>query len=196
MRGRDHDRWASQVVEDNAADLLGYFLRRVGAAEDAADLLASLLLVIWRRRRDIPDETERARMWCYGAARNVLRQHHRGAVRREQLAAQLREHLTHPQGAVIDPAAAVERQESNAVVRAALAELDPRSREIVVLIHWDGFTIAQAAGLLRMNASTARTKYERARGKLSARLEADPSFAAGRLRSSSDARTSPAAVAP
>jgi RNA polymerase sigma-70 factor (ECF subfamily) len=51
-------------------------------------------------------------------------------------------------------------------VRRAVGRLDERSRELVILVHWDGFSIAQAARLLSMNASTARTRYGRALHRL------------------------------
>jgi len=47
-------------------------------------------------------------------------------------------------------------------VRAAVLELDTKSRELVMLVHWDGFTIAEAARLLAVNESTARTRHGRA----------------------------------
>ena len=35
-----------------------------------------------------------------------------------------------------------------------------------MLIHWDGVTVAQAAELIGLNASTARTRYAAARAAL------------------------------
>ena len=40
----------------------------------------------------------------------------------------------------------------------------------MTLIHWDTFTLAQAAALLGLNASTARTCYARARNRLAVEL--------------------------
>jgi len=48
-------------------------------------------------------------------------------------------------------------------VREAIAELTARQREIVMLVHWEGFTLVDAAHHLRIRPSTARTHYERAR---------------------------------
>lgn len=44
-------------------------------------------------------------------------------------------------------------------------------RELVTLVHWDGLTLAQAASLIGMNPSTARTRYARAKERLASRLE-------------------------
>lgn len=39
------------------------------------------------------------------------------------------------------------------------------------MVHWDDFTLAQAAALIGMNPSTARTRYARAKERLAAQLE-------------------------
>lgn len=59
------------MVEAASPDLLVYFLRRVDAPEDAADLLGEALLVIWRRAASIPSDDQEARMWMFGIARNL-----------------------------------------------------------------------------------------------------------------------------
>lgn len=56
-------------------------------------------------------------------------------------------------------------------VRQALGALDQRSREVVTLVHWDGFAIAYAARLLSMNESTARTRHARALRRLEQQLD-------------------------
>ncbi|UJP10342.1 sigma-70 family RNA polymerase sigma factor [Microbacterium sp. KUDC0406] len=173
------DEHITGVIRDNGSDLLGYFLRRVQDPEQAADLLADLFVVIWRRRKVVPTTSEDARKWCFGVARNVLREHHRGRTRRNDLADALRDHL---ETIVADPARVAEDGERDAAVRAAVRSLDARSRELVVLLHWDGFTIADAAAHLGMNPSTARTRYARARTRLAQLLTegaSQPSVPAG-----------------
>ena len=43
-------------------------------------------------------------------------------------------------------------------------------RELVTLVHWDGFGIAEAGQILGIGASTARSRYARARERLTAEL--------------------------
>ncbi|MDS0246959.1 RNA polymerase sigma factor [Microbacterium aurantiacum] len=45
-----------------------------------------------------------------------------------------------------------------------------KTRELVMLVHWDGFSIASAARRLSMNESTARTRYGRALQRLEREL--------------------------
>lgn len=51
-------------------------------------------------------------------------------------------------------------------VRDAVARLAPEHRELVELVHWEGFSIADAGAVLGLNASTARSQYSAARQKL------------------------------
>lgn len=55
-------------------------------------------------------------------------------------------------------------------VRDAMARLKPELAEIVQLVHWDGFTLAEAAGIVGIPAATARSRYARAKDDLRAAL--------------------------
>jgi RNA polymerase sigma-70 factor (ECF subfamily) len=86
------DRWYRSVYDAHATHLLAYFLRRV-AEDHAHDLVAEVFLIAWRRRAIAPDEPD-LRPWLFKVARNVLRNHHRGAARRKRLHERLRAHAT------------------------------------------------------------------------------------------------------
>ncbi|QGQ20357.1 sigma-70 family RNA polymerase sigma factor [Cellulomonas sp. JZ18] len=156
------DERLTVALDASGADLLAYLTRRVGPA-DAADLLADAMVAAWRRVDDLPVEPERARMWLFGIARNTLLNHHRGEVRRRRLADRVRE-------ALAGDAATAPAADAGAEVRDAVARLDPDLAELVRLVHWDGFTLAEAAELTGVPASTARSRYQRARGELRAAL--------------------------
>lgn len=164
--------WAAELVENNGTDLLAYLARRTKSPADAADILGNVLLVIWRKRKNIPRAVEAARMWSFGVARNALRENRRHGIRQLQLVDALRANLsaTHD-AAADDPVAAAEDAERARRVRAAVAMLTSQDRELVVLIHWDGFSLAEAAAHLRMNPSTVRTRYARARSRLATELQ-------------------------
>lgn len=146
-------------AEANA--LLAYFERRVEPREDAADLLAETMLQAWRRERSLPEDTVEARMWLFGIARNVLANHRRGQTRRTALMDKLRRHLR-------DPVAPSE--EEAIAVRDAVARLDPKQGELIRLVHWDGFSLAEAASILAVNPSTARGRYATGKAELRSTL--------------------------
>ena len=74
------------------AALLGYLVRRTSDAATAADLLADVFLVAWRRHETLPVVDEQ-RLWLFGIARNVLLNHHRRMTRDSRLGAKLAEAL-------------------------------------------------------------------------------------------------------
>ncbi len=153
----------SEALRETSAHLLGYLQRRVGP-DDAPDLLGETMVVAWRRVGDLPTDPERARMWLFGIARTVLLNHGRGERRRWALAERLRgESRDHVTAAAAD---------DGSEVRDAIARLDPDLGELVRLVHWERLTIAQAAELLGIPDSTARTRYARAKEELRAVLGA------------------------
>jgi len=159
MGAPDAPDMVSTRVEENAAALLAYFLRRVEVTEDAADLLSDTLLVIWRQAERLPlDETE-ARMWMFGVARKVLLTHRRTDERRSALHEKLRSELS-----VLVPDEG--GSASKVDVRTAIAELDELDQEIIRLTYWDGFSQAEAAHLLALPEGTVRSRSHRARQRL------------------------------
>jgi RNA polymerase sigma-70 factor, ECF subfamily len=136
-------------------DLLAYFERRVRDREDAADLLGETFLQVWRRQGALPEDPTRQRMWLFTIAANVLANHRRAGRRKLALAHRLREQLS---------ATPVQLDlDEQAAVRDAVLHLDDAHRELVMLIHWDGFTAVEAAEILGLNPSTARGRYAAAR---------------------------------
>ena len=146
------------VLRTLAPDLLAYFGRRLDDPEDAADALGETLLVLWRKRRILPTDPERARQYAFGVARHVLAAARRGRVRRRALVDRIAEEL------------AVAWSQSPAPVddalRAALAALPDRDRELVLLVAWEGFGVAEAGAVLGWRPDAARQRYARARARL------------------------------
>lgn len=142
--------------------LLGYIARRVRRHDAAPEVLNDTLLVAWQKRGRMPSDPQRARMWLFVTARNCIRNHERSANRRAAHEAPLGE---------LAEAITVNTDAAAAEVRALVLALPPKYRELVVLVHWDGFPLVEAAELLHMSASTARTRYARARERLRSAIE-------------------------
>lgn len=152
-----HDERVRDALALNAADLLAFFERRVDVSADAADLLAETMMIAWRRSAEIPHAPEPARMWLFVTARNVLANADRSERRRWRLANRLR--------LLIEPHAHA-AADAGAEVRDAVARLDPQLADLIRLVHWDGFSIAEAADILGIPASTARGQHQRAKAIL------------------------------
>jgi RNA polymerase sigma factor (sigma-70 family) len=156
-----------QLFRETRTDLLAYLVRRSMSAEDAADALAQTYLVAWKKL-DIVPQDDRARLWLFGVARNLLLQ---GASRRrsgraliERLAGELRNARAVQEPAVDD--------EGRDIVRAALIALPERDREIVTLTAWEGLTPKQIATVMGTSANVVRVRLHRARAQLKRELDA------------------------
>lgn len=170
MRRRvtDGSSGLTAALEASSVDILAYLERRVGP-DDAPDLLGETMVVAWRRVRELPEDAERARMWLFGVARGALLNHARGSRRRWALADRIR--LQVRDDATTPPS------DAGADVRDAIARLDPDLAEIVRLVHWEGFTLAEVAEIIGVPASTARSRYQRAKVDLRAALSIEAPLA-------------------
>ena len=141
------------LFRETRTPLLGYLTRRT-PPEDAADLLAEVYLVAWRRRADLPRGDER-RLWLFGVARRLVAEHHRTVGART--------------AAESDVVPAEPRSEDDArgdAVRRALGTLSDVDRELVTLTTWEGLSPAEAGRVVGVTAGTARVRLHRARARL------------------------------
>ena len=149
------------ALDANAGALLNYLERRVGV-DDAPDALAEVMTVVWRRAGDLPGDATEARMWMFGIAKGVVANAVRGKVRRAKLADRLR--------TVTASSAPASSADRGLEVRDAIGRLAPGLAEMIRLVHWDGFSLAEAAAIEGIPASTARSRYARAKRELAVAL--------------------------
>ena len=141
---------------DTRGPLLAYLSRRA-PCEDAADLLAEVYLIAWRKPADLPPGEER-RLWLYGVARRLLAEHHRHAWGRVDGG--------EPAGNSDAPEIPAGYDERGEAVRRALDSLGELDRELITLTTWERLSPAEAARVVGITAGTARVRLHRARGRL------------------------------
>lgn len=146
-------------IRANEADLLAYFQRRTPNGADAADAFGELLLIAWKQRVKIPSEAAAARMWLFGAARNVLQNQRRSTQRASEAVQRLADTMR-----VLVPE--FSSDEDSVMLRAAIQDLPPEDAELMRLVYWDGFRSHEAAAILGLNASTARSRIAKSLGEL------------------------------
>lgn len=134
------------------------YVRRHCDESDCDDILSEVYLVAWRRFRELPDDPL---PWLLGTARRVLANHWRGRARRERADAELAA-LARFAG---EPDVAGQAIDRTTMV-AALAELDPDDREVLLLVGWDGQDGAGVAQVLGCSPGAARMRLVRARRRL------------------------------
>lgn len=153
-----------ELIRRNEDDLSRYFQRRLPNAADAAEAFGELLLTAWKLRRRIPADPVEGRMWLYATARNVTLNSRRSVARRSAAVQRLADEMhTSPPSSAMDDA--------SIEVRAAIAALPTDDAELVRLVYWDGLRSHEAAAVLGVNPSTARSRLARAKQHLRSVLE-------------------------
>lgn len=142
----------------------GYVRRRVGDADDAADVIAETFLVCWRRLDEVP-HGEAARFYLYGVARRTLANLRRGERRRRNLTDRIGGSLA------ADLASEPVPREEYPEVGAALRALRDADRELLALASWEGLDNGQIAAVLGVSRNAVRIRMHRARRRFAKELE-------------------------
>ena len=154
------------LFEATRADLLAYLVNRCRDPEQAADLFAETYLTAWRKLDAIPPGAQ-ARLWLFGVARNLVLKGFRQRRVADALVERLGMELARAQADAHDARRAVDP-----VLRAALAGLSERDREILTLTAWDGLTPREIATVMAVPANLVRVRLHRARTRVAEALAA------------------------
>ena len=137
-----------------------FALRMTCGDDEALDLVQEAFVRAARDERRIPLDDEHAGAWLVRILVNLLRDRHRRAqVRR---AFRIDPPVQRDFTAVVD---------ARTAVRAAIAELPPRQRAIVVLHELEELTVAEIAAELGLAAVTVRWHLAAARKRLAGLLK-------------------------
>jgi RNA polymerase sigma-70 factor, ECF subfamily len=131
-------------------------LRDRSAAEEVT---AAAFERAFRKRRSFDPRRGSQRAWLFGIARNAALDE----LRRRKRAAALTEEPVADEPAAESEAEAAERR---AVVRVALASLEPHDRELIALKFHAGLGNAEIAAVLGVSTSNAGTRVHRALTRL------------------------------
>lgn len=156
-----------ELFDRHAAAVHRFLARRVDPRV-AGDLLSEVFLRgLEGQARVRPHESGSALPWLYGIARNVIRGHLRSRDR--PVAGEDREY--------VDWDAVDERLDAGALARdlqQALSTLTGTEREVLLLVSWEQLSIGEAATVLGISNTAARSRLHRARARAAAALAAVP----------------------
>ncbi|MEL6344464.1 MAG: sigma-70 family RNA polymerase sigma factor [Myxococcota bacterium] len=144
-----------------SAELRGWLLRQLGDPNLADDLLQETFLRV-HQHADALAQVEQIRPWLYRIARNVVIDHHR----RRRPTEALPETLSVPPDFVEDAPAALIASWLPLLINA----LPEEYREALRLVELGGISQRQAAEILSLSPSGARTRVQRGRKLLKQRL--------------------------
>jgi RNA polymerase sigma factor (sigma-70 family) len=153
--------------------ICGYLRRRVEPAI-ADELAAQTFLEAYDRRASFDPLRGKPRAWLYGIAINLLRHHRRAEERR--LRAYARAAVTHRRDESDDAHDRLDADRAAPALAAALATLSPSDREVLLLFAWAELSYDEIATTVGIPVGTVRSRLNRARCLVRARLELDPIF--------------------
>jgi RNA polymerase sigma factor (sigma-70 family) len=148
------------LYRDSARDLYAYVRTLLGDDASAEDVTALAFERAYRRRASFDARRGTQRGWLFAIARNAALDELRHRRRSAPLVGEL------PDVAAPAPDEEADLAVRRTTVRAALAALPPRDREIVALKFHGGLTNAELAAVLGTSESNASTRLHRAVTKL------------------------------
>jgi RNA polymerase sigma-70 factor, ECF subfamily len=146
-----------RAARDDVYAYVATMLRDRGAAEDVT---AAAFERAYRKQRTYKSSRGSERAWLFGIARNAALDE----LRRRKRAAALVAEPADLEAAL--PEDAAEAALRRAAVRAALATLGPRERELIALKFHAGLDNAELAAVVGVSVSNAGTQLHRAMTKL------------------------------
>ncbi|AZI59215.1 RNA polymerase sigma factor [Nakamurella antarctica] len=157
--------WIQELYDSQAAGLLKYLNRRVGAA--AEDLLSEIFLAVIASAVSFDPQRGSPTAWLYGIASNVLRGYHRQEQRRLDTAARHNAHTT-PIGNGPDTfvPGTVDAQRRIAELADRISALSPGDREVLLLSAWTALDTNEIATALGIPVGTVRSRLHRVRRQL------------------------------
>jgi RNA polymerase sigma-70 factor (ECF subfamily) len=150
-----------RVFRSTFRRVMAYCLRRTTETA-AADAVAEVYVVAWRRRRRLPSDEEETVLWLIGIARRVLANQARAQRRRARLLLRV--------AAQADPSPRPDQYEEGDDIASAMAELSAADQELLRLAYWDDLSRREIATVLDVPVGTVDTRLHRARERLRQRL--------------------------
>lgn len=154
------DEAFAALFQQYYARLVGIVVRMLGDRAQAEEIAGDAFWKLYQRPA-LQAEGNNLPAWLYRTATRMgldaLRARRRGALGREQIAAEMRREgsgLESPLGALV-------RREQAETVRQALRQLKPAQAAILVL-RYSGLTYAEVAAALKMNPGSVGTTLARA----------------------------------
>jgi RNA polymerase sigma-70 factor (ECF subfamily) len=157
------------LLERYQARVFGFGLRMCGDSDDAKDVLQETLLAASRTVGDFRGDAS-VSTWLYTIARSfcIKRRRRSKFAPGDELA------LDHESPVVPSPVAGPDELAARGEVRRALAvaleELDPASREVLILRDMEGLTAPEVATVTGVSVDAVKSRLHRARATVRARL--------------------------
>ena len=152
-------------IFERHAESLRHFLSRSAPHAVLDDLVSETFLTAFRSRESYDFSYVDARPWLFGIATNVTRHHWRSEGRQIARLARLREDESTDEMADEVGSEAIGNDEVERI-QAALAQMDERYRDVLLLMAGPGLTYQEMSQALGIPVGTVRSRVSRGRGQL------------------------------
>jgi RNA polymerase sigma-70 factor (ECF subfamily) len=168
---RAGDRAAlEQLLENVQSRIYSFGMKMCGDREDAREVVQDTLLAVARSLRDFRGESSLS-TWLYTIARSFCIKRRRHPRPEEPLDFEAADPAA-------DPEKAATEQQIERLLLAAMGELEPMYREVLILRDGEGLTAPEAAQVLGISVDAVKSRLHRARvqvrDRLMSRLGAPP----------------------
>jgi RNA polymerase sigma factor (sigma-70 family) len=133
--------------------------------EMAQEVLQSAYLKILEGKARF-DGRSTLKTWLFGVIRRTAAEHRRHAWLEAARSSLLRSGRGADAPLAAGPEASHAEAEKSIAVRAALAGLSTRQRQVLHLVFYEGLTVEESAGVLEISAGSARVHYDRGKERL------------------------------
>jgi RNA polymerase sigma-70 factor (ECF subfamily) len=140
------------LYERTNKQLMQYVFRRISF--DMEDVVDEVYITAWRKRGEIPNDHEEALLWLYAVGRKVIANKIRWKARLNRFN-KLNNPLVAAEARNVSP--------RDNWVQEALISMPVAQREALILVEWDGLSIAEAAVVLGIPETTLTKRLHDAR---------------------------------
>jgi RNA polymerase sigma-70 factor (ECF subfamily) len=168
---KEDTRRAFQAKMDSIrTELYNFAYRLTGTREDAEDLLQESYFKAYKYFHQLRDRSK-FKEWIFQITANQFRNTLK-RKKREQVyfVDEFEEAGLVPQQQIDDPDIRAERRDQSDRVKSAIADLDPKMREALVLFELQGFSIEETARILQISPGTVKSRLHYARKRLKTEL--------------------------
>lgn len=159
-----------KVLKDLHDDAFKWALSCCGYdCEEAEEIMQSVYVEILSEKAVFRGESS-LRTWLYAVIRRLAWQRARSQRIFRTLKSGLKKLMLQEKG--MDTfAALVDAEHRSRIVLKALSEMSPKQRQIIELVYYRDFTLAEAAQIMGIGLGSTRTHFHRAKQAIAKRIE-------------------------
>ena len=158
---------AALMYRSHVDAVWGYVARRLGR-DLASDVVAETFRIAIENLDQFDPERGSQRAWIYGIATNQVRRHWRTESRRLRATARHASGQLPAQDEAQHVAERLDAADETERLHAAVGNLSPQDRDLLVLVGWEGCPHHEVASILGIPPGTVRSRLHRIRAALRA----------------------------